>query len=223
MTDDASLSGQSIKLVVGPEPSTVLEVHENLICTSSDFFKRLRTGEWKEANERTTKFEEDNPNVFQLYLHWLYRGTLPIRNDAPGRIGNAEYECLAEAYVLGDKLQDGDFQDVIVDTIVDKCSSKASDGRSWFPVGPAIQHVYDHTVESSKVRRLLVDLYVSHGSGNWLRDWEKSSDIPGDFLFEIATNLLDKRKNNPTIKSSLCEYHQHGPDPLLCYRTRSTD
>ena len=120
LTDDASLSGQSIKLVVGPEPSTILVVHENLICTSSDFFKRLRTGEWREANERTIKFEEGNPNVFQLYLHWLYRGTLPVRIDAPGQIGNAEYESLAEAYVLGDKLQDGDLQDVIVDTIVDQ-------------------------------------------------------------------------------------------------------
>jgi hypothetical protein len=58
----------------------------------------------------------------------LYRGTLPVRIDEPGPVGNSEYLELAKAYILGDKLQDGDFKDIIINAMIDKCKSEASDG-----------------------------------------------------------------------------------------------
>jgi hypothetical protein len=208
--DGTSLSGKAIEVIVGLKPPTTLIAHENLVCASSVFFNKAMSQDWKEAKERSIKFEDEDPDVFQLYLHWLYRGTLPVRIDEPGQEGNAEYLQLAKACVLGDKLQDGDFQDVIIDAIVDKCKSEASDGRTWFPVGPVIQQVYDNTLESSKARRLLTDLYISHGSGSWLREWIKQDEIPRDFLFDVAIGFLDRRIDDPTKNSTLCEYHQHG-------------
>ncbi|RFU24056.1 hypothetical protein B7463_g12285, partial [Scytalidium lignicola] len=158
-------------------------------------------GIWKESGQRLVRLEEDDPNTFELYLHWLYRDTLPVRIDEPGPASNSEYLQLAKAYILGDKLQDSDFKDVVTDAMIDKCKSKASDGRSWFPVGPVIKCIYDNTLESSKARRLLVDIYVHNGSGSWISDWAKKDDIPKDFLYDITIALLSKRGGSEGVGS----------------------
>jgi hypothetical protein len=75
-----------------------------------------------------------------------------------------------DAYILGDKLQDGDFKDIIIDVMIEKCKSKTSDKYQWFSVGPVIQCIYDNIPESSKVKRLLINIYVYHESGSWLYD-----------------------------------------------------
>lgn len=195
-------------------------VHKNLICEHSQFFKTATKQEWLEESQEPIHLPEDDPDVFQVYLHWLYTNTLPTRINTSGWIGNAEYIQLAKAYVLGDKLQDGDFQDVVIDMIVDKCKWQSIDGGKWYPAGEIVQKIYDNTLSNSKARCLLVDIYVSHGSGSWLYDYSKPHDIPKEFIYDLTVSFLDKRKNDPMIKSSLCEYHQHSPGAKNCYRTR---
>lgn len=180
--------------------------------------------DWKESKQRSVRLEDDDPDTFQLYLHWLYRGTLPVRADEPGHACNSEYLQLAKAYVLGDKLQDGDFQDIIIDAIIDKWNSKASDGHNCFPVGAVVTCIYNNTPESSKARRLLVDICVHNGSKSWLSDWTKECDIPKDFLFDMVIALFSKEEentSNPIVESSTCRYHQHGSGPMVCYKKRS--
>lgn len=208
---------------MGLEPPIPFCVHEKLICASSDFFRNAMARDWKESKQRSIHLEDEDADTFELYLHWLYRGTLPVRINEPGLVGNSEYLQMSKAYVLGDKLQDGDFKDVIIDAIIDKCKSIASDGRKWFPVGPVLRCIYDNTPTSSEARRLLVDIYVHNGSGDWLSDWVKQDDIPKDFLLDITMAFLNKKEKNeegPTHKSSTCAYHQHGLGETLCYKER---
>jgi len=210
---------------VGSEPSVTFSVHEKLICASSDFFEKALSGKWKESKERSVKLEWDHPEAFQLYIHWLYYHTLPIRINDPGFAGNAEYVLLANAYVLGDMLQDGNFKDAIIDAIIDKSNTSALDGKNWLPVGPVISCIYDNTVQSAKARRLLVDFYVRLGSGDLLHDWSDMKEIPKEFLFDLAIELLNKRPrpsgSHPITKT--CEYHEHGPLPTLCYKDRQAN
>jgi hypothetical protein len=198
-----------------------------MICASSDFFKRAMSNNWKEAAERTIRFPDDDPDIFRLYIHWLYSRTLPCRNDEPGRAGNAEYVLLAKAYVLGDKLQDGRFQDTAIDAIIQKASSPAKDGQQWLPVGSAVGWIYDNTLPSSEARRLLVDLYVCHGSGDWLTLWAKPADLPKDFLLDLAAALLDRRPrlddNSPLRAPSTCMYHQHSRNLTVCYKDQMAE
>ena len=209
--------------MVGPEPPVTFSVHENVICSSSEFFKKAMSGEWKESNERSIRLENDKPEVFQIYMHWLYHCHLPVRIDDPGLAGNAEYVQLANAYILGDILQDVDFKDAVIDAMIDKSSSNALDGHHWFPVGPVIREIYDNTLESSKARRLLVDLYTHHGDGAWLYNWAAQEDLPKGFLLDLAIALLDKREKPELHPSgSPCEYHEHAPGESFCYRNRLT-
>ncbi|KAI9928693.1 hypothetical protein MW887_001910 [Aspergillus wentii] len=142
-------------------------VHENLVRTSSRFFDKAMAGKWRESLQRTVKLPDEEPNIFTLYLHWLYYGALPVYCDKPGLAGNSEYLELAKAYVLGDKLLDSKFQDTVIDAIIEKSLSKAKDGASWYPVGEVID--------------------------DWLRDYNEPENVPQPFLLKLASKLLDRR------------------------------
>jgi hypothetical protein len=138
LTGPHSLSGETVKIIVGTNPSVTFSVEENLICAASDYFKRAMSKGWIEAQQRTVRLEEDSPNIFRIYLHWLYRGTIPAESAAGIEHYSefldhewSEWMQLAKAYVLGDTLQDGDFADAVIDAMIEKSGQGASvDGLS---------------------------------------------------------------------------------------------
>jgi hypothetical protein len=175
---------------------------------------------WETSTSGSVTLKEEDPEVFEVYLHWLYCETLPVKNDSPGHEGNIEYVQLAKAYALGEMLQDVNFKDAVLDAISIKSCSKASDGQRWFPLGPAIRCIYEGTPGSSAARRLLVDMYTYHGNGNWLTDWANEDDLPKQFLLDLAVAALTKRPRPPDFlsrKIGTCDYHEHLPDPNSCY------
>lgn len=204
---------------MGSDPPTTFTVHEHLICSSSEFFKSAMNGNWETSTNRSVNLGEEDPELFDLYLHWLYSQTLLAQNDSPGHAGNAEYLQLAKAYVLGDMIQDAKFKDAVLDAMLFKSRSLASDGKYWYPVGPVIRYIYDRTLESSKARRLLVDMYTYHGQGNWLTTWASEDDLPKQFLFDLAAAMLDIRPclKQLALTAGRCEYHEHAQDPSTCH------
>lgn len=175
---------------------------------------------WETSTSGSVTLAEEDPEAFEVYVHWLYFKTLPVRNDNPGLEGNIEYVQLAKSYALGEMLQDVNFKDAILDAILIKARSKTSDGRSWSPIGPAIRYIYEGTPESSAARRLMVDLYTYHGQGDWLTKWASKDDLPKQFLLDLAIAVLAKRPqplSSLAPKVGTCEYHEHLPDPNSCY------
>ncbi|CAG9989478.1 unnamed protein product [Clonostachys byssicola] len=217
------LTGQTIEVIVGAKKHVPFTIHENVICASSQFFKKAMSGEWSEAKSRSVRLADEDPDVFHIYTQWLYHDTFPVRVDKPGVEGNAEYLLLAKAYVLGDMLQDGNFKDAILDAMVEKTESKLSNDTTLFPVGPVIRHIYDNTMESSEARRLLVDLYTEHGRGDWLRKRASREDLPKEFLYDLVVAVLDKRYWRYPTRAPVpdpCAYHQHKADNSICYKNR---
>lgn len=197
-------------MVVGDQQET-FGVHERLMRASSPFFDKAMSPEWQESVQRIIRLPEDEPEIFQLYVHWLYFGTLPVFCDEPGHLGNTEYLDLAKAYTLGDKLMDTMFQDTVIDAIIEKSRSKARDQRCWFPVGKTIEYAYSNTNESALIRKLFVDMYVRHGNPEWLHEWAEPTDLPPPFLLELASKLLDRRRV-PLLEIEPSNYHIHGSD-----------
>lgn len=181
--------------------------------------------DWKESRERSIELKDDDPDTFEVYQHWLYFGTVPTRDDMSGKTDDAEYLQLAKAYVLGDKLRDGNFKDVIIDAMLHKSRSNVSDGISdgacFFPGEHVIRHIYDNTPKSSEARHLLVYFYVKNGNRRWLND-AVQEEFPKDFLMDLAVALFERqdkrRPATPTAESNTCKYHQHGSGP--CYKDR---
>ncbi|KAK1249986.1 hypothetical protein MKX08_009989 [Trichoderma sp. CBMAI-0020] len=214
------LRGRTIAVTVGSPNPVTFYVHEHLICRTSAYFKRAMNAYWQTSATGSVTLQEEDPDVFEVYQHWLYFEKLAVQNDKPGLEGNIEYVQLAKAYVLGEMLQDVNFKDAVLDAILIKSRSKASDGRTWFPVGPAIRCIYEGTPASSAARRLLVDLYTYHGCGDWLTKWANKDDLSKEFLLDLAVAILAKRPRPAaplTLTAGACKYHEHLPDPNSCY------
>lgn len=218
------MRGRTLTVTVGSTTPVTFSVHEHLICRTSDYFKRAMKAYWGTSITGSLTLKEEDPEVFEIYLHWLYCESLPVQNDNPGFEGNTEYVQLAKAYVLGEMLQDVNFKDAVLDAILIKSRTRASDGQTWFPVGPAIRYIYDGTPESSAARRLLVDLYTYNAHADWLTQWANKDELPKEFLFDLAVATLGKRPCPPASlaqKAGACEYHEHAPDPNSCYLNSS--
>lgn len=73
------LGGKAITAVVGQgDNKRDFIVHEELICESSEFFRKALAGNWKETQDRIVKLPEDDPDMFALYLQAVYVCVLPI-------------------------------------------------------------------------------------------------------------------------------------------------
>lgn len=205
--------GRTVDIAVGPQ-GEISSVHEKLIRKSSPFFDKALSGAWQESRERTVRLPEDEPEIFAIYVHWLYYGTVPVVCDETVEMKGVEYLNLAKAYTLGDKLMDVGFQDATIDAIVDASQVGLADGSLWYPGMQIVQYVYHNTKESASIRTMLVDMFLMAGTGTWLRETKDRSTVPQPFLFELAAELLDLRGGiRSTIEPS--KYHIHGSNDAL--------
>lgn len=180
--------------------------HAPVLLSSSLFFKKALSGKWEESNTDSVKLPEVEPDIFTIYLHWLYFGTLPVLHNASGSgsdRGNEDLE-IAKAYVLGDRLIDTKFQNAVIDAIIEKNSSNLLNRNNWCPSGKVIEYIYNNTHESAKIRKLFIDLYMQRCQGSWLQDSPHRTKLPQPFLLELVTRLIDRpsRLSDEVIKAS---------------------
>lgn len=213
-----SLSGRSLEILIGTDPPVPFSVHEKLIRESSDFFDKAMSSDWKESRTHSVSLPDEDPEVFESYLHWIYCKKLPLRCEDPG---SAEYLQLAKAIILGDRLQDADFEDAAIDAVIDKSQSSKMNGQA---LAPMITYIYKNTVGESGARRLLVDFYVCQGNKDWLGGPKGPRDLPPEFILDLATGLLERR---PQIENGkfcdrfgTCKYHNHSSNGAICYKSK---
>ncbi|KAI7257543.1 hypothetical protein KC343_g6462 [Hortaea werneckii] len=48
------------------------KAHKFLLCAQSEWFRKACAGPWKEGKEGTITLKEDDPQVIDALLHWLY-------------------------------------------------------------------------------------------------------------------------------------------------------
>jgi hypothetical protein len=134
----------------------------------------------------------------------------------------AEFELskpslLVESFIFGEKIQDGDFKDAVVDAMILSINTMGKDDKHWYPSGPAVDRAYEGTPEGSPMRKLMVDIHVNHGNREWL---EGVMDI--DFVKDLAEDIYVDREStafrtNPTASLiESCGHHHHGANGT-CY------
>jgi hypothetical protein len=55
----------------------LFRVHKDLFGSKCDFFKKLFSNGFKETTDQTAKLSEVEPEVFDLFTQFIYRGELP--------------------------------------------------------------------------------------------------------------------------------------------------
>lgn len=127
---------------------------------------------------------------------------------------------LIAAFIFGEKIQNQDFQDAVVDALIHSFGTPG-EREGWYPGATWVDRAYEGTPEGSPLRSLIVDLHVFLGSSKWL---DGSTNVV--FLNDLARRLLDKREtfnfwNSITPSASSCNYHRHGKGDE-CYSVKGT-
>ena len=218
--DENSLHGSVILVRVGSQPVQDWAIHRSLICTQSDMFNRMFANECIESRTGVVLLKEDDPAAFEVYAQWLYTGKILI--GARNRAGE-EYQGwdhLVNAYILGDKLQDGHFADAVMDTIIAESNTNVN-GFHFYPIGRIVQTIYNNTREGSPLRRLIVDQHVFHGAKTWFTE-SVADDINKEFLLDLVKAMFEERPK-PHVEApdqgvDTCAYHGHITEP--CYKVK---
>ncbi|QSZ35251.1 hypothetical protein DSL72_008120 [Monilinia vaccinii-corymbosi] len=108
----AMLGTELVTIIVGEEKRKFV-VHQQLICGSVWYFDvAFSTSRFREGQEKRMEMPEDDPEAFELFTHWLYRGSVPRPFDADG------FDHLVSLYVFAEKLCINEVADKTIDAII---------------------------------------------------------------------------------------------------------
>jgi hypothetical protein len=202
-----------------------------LLSKRSEFFASASKEEWKEGQERRVPLPDDTPSVVDLYVQWIYTGGIfspdkPIEDDGDREEckNGRHFDLLIGGFVFGEKVQDGEFKDAVLDALIHTVRTPDDEGVCWYPTKHWVDRAYVGTPEGSPLRRLLVDMYSFHGRKDWL-DGQKNID----FLVDLAGHLLmDRRAQlhrlpDPTRPEATgCWSYHHHREEEECYSTKTS-
>lgn len=184
-----------IEVCVGQsEGAGIFDVHESLLSARSSFFRNALDRKWKEGQDRRVKLPADEPDVFRIYVNYLYTGVLAVIPDPLPAIykGAEDHLSLAKVYVLAEMLQDTTAKNAVVEAMLVTCRRTFHDGQYHLP-GPQVIHiVYEGTPGSSPMRRVLVDLYTYRATRHCVEAFT-SQKWPHEFYQELAICMMVKR------------------------------
>jgi hypothetical protein len=206
-----------ITVRIGHEPNhTDFTVHEDPIRASSKLFQVDLCRPWRESNERIVRLPVYEATAFKIYVHWLYSGLL-CATPVGARSSISVSSSLVRGYLLADYLQDSNYQDNIMDSLVEwNRNAEAAECMSF--LSSWIRVVDKKTCEGNPLQKLLVDVVVWKTT----RDWWGSviAEMPVKFVYSVclglsARNQAQRTAISPFSKVSGCSYHSHGDEP--CY------
>jgi hypothetical protein len=131
------------------------------------------------------------PDLVAFYLDYQYGKGLPtdstINNSHNGKV----YDMLADLYALGERLQDDNIRNVIIDEVVRFSRLFSRESGRHFPLNYAVTTIYESTTVGSPARRLLVELFVTNGEEKWVREITQP-----EFLCDLATAAVAELHNS---------------------------
>lgn len=210
---------EEVAVLVG-EKEQRFTLYKKIVCGSSDFFQCCCKNQWKEGAERIVRLPEAEPDVFAVYVCWIYTGEVDIVSKEgvcemstpkySTEMPPSEYRALALQLVqcskMADILQDQTFANAVVDEFV------FLSGRSGFVPSPQIvRAAWPGPPHKSGFIRAVVDLVAVHASKESFA--KHAPQYPADFVIETMQACI--RDRSLTLASrgiygrERCFYHDH--------------
>jgi hypothetical protein len=191
-------------------------VHEALLVYHSAFFRAALTGRFREAKTKTVRLEEDDPDVFEFFLHWLYYKQLPSCDKADDKdlvarwMEENSYYRYLQLHIFADKYQVKKLERTTLDAVFVTISAIGS----LLPNYNTIELAFDSLQPDSNMCRMLVDLYC------YWEDYEYTEkyDEPFHTMFLKRVwrryAMLVQKNNKPgtctfSYTLDICDYHNH--------------
>lgn len=211
-----------MKIEVGSdEEKQTFLVHPAILTARSPFFKAALDGNCKEAEENIVRLPKDSPEVFGVYMHHVYTGTLAVRTRHFLAGSPSESECilLAKTYVLSEKLQDVEAKNNALRALM-----KGMRPIWWAHHRPLANDttvqtttsiIYDGTPQGSPARKLLVDFFTYNAGSDDLQFNGSATHWRNEFIADLAVSLLAigefPNGDDPTSLDDTSEYME--PEP----------
>jgi hypothetical protein len=203
------------------------KVDEKLLRTSSAFFKAALSHEWKESQTHTIELPTVEPENFQIYLDWLHTRRVHVSTslDPSPEERQQEMDKLVESYVLGDYVQDIDYKDTIMDTIMDWAMDLPPQ-PAWLDMRPWLIQVWESYPRLQKLLGLIAfgcESLESLKSGRYLnsampevRQFLKNREQKE--LLDDGNKKYGVRCFEKTCMEDPCLFHSHGDSD--CYKKK---
>jgi hypothetical protein len=171
-----------VDLIVGPEENHYT-VHRDLLCHKIPYFNKLLNGDFREANQTSVHFPEDDPVAFKFLIDWVYTGILsaPV---LPMQIGqHFSLEGIVTLYLLAAK----SFAFRLQDQIVDYLQAELGVSLNLHKIVRLSDHVFvfKATHRTCKLR----NLFMAHLAYVVIRATDKTGGGKDTLLFIYAVFL----------------------------------
>lgn len=202
-----------VRLVVGTE-KTPFDVHRDLLCHYSSYFRGALTGDFKEAKELRIVLDEEIPQVIELFVRFCYTQTLYDPQEIKRR--SEEWDertdvslpqsMLVNLWTFGDRRGVPALQNMSIDAFHrHMCQSRSLDRR-------VISPIYADTTRGAKLRDLIVERFATVGREVQTED---EFAVVTDFLIEVIKRYHELRPIGAFDRREwwknldLCRFHIH--------------
>ena len=228
----SSLTGDTIKLYVGPEGKQY-SVHKALL-TQYEWFRKIIFPDGNEiASQESISLLAESPKAFELLIVWLYRKTLKAISTIDPKVGMKEVLLYFHLYCRADVWKMDELQNALMDRL------RARRSREYELFSPKlIKTIYENTQSHSPLRSYFIDSFIFEGIG-MSDDPDVEDPIKGSFIgtrkdalaaqlaagnhafildcYEALFQLCAKSKIRDPDRRTGCAYHRHvGGLPQVC-------
>lgn len=130
-----------------------------LLSHHSEFFRAACNGPFKKGQTNKITLPECEPEVFQIFVHWIYFGVAPASFDVMDRVWNA-----FPAWALADRLMSKDFGNAIMKELYLVHSGDTQDHTSFSDA--EVAWCAENAAQGSLLRTWFIDTLALH----WLCD-----------------------------------------------------
>jgi hypothetical protein len=163
--------------------------------------------------------------TFNVYVQWLY--SRAIHTKTFQQVHSLEWLKLTNAYLLGHKIEDTDFQDRVIDSMLHWLRDPANNIQSLFVLLNNVAQIYNTLKDASRdnpLRRLTSDIVALKFPNPSIQKMatERNPDhMPPAFLMDILSTLSQRSisfTGDPKMTElrEACHYHCHAEGK--CYR-----
>ncbi|KAF2625324.1 hypothetical protein BU25DRAFT_473880 [Macroventuria anomochaeta] len=191
-------------------------VHQDLLAFHSPFFRAALIGNFQEAQNKSVTLEEEDPQTFEFFVHWLYYKRLPNEADAPVELlsiwageddrGGLETGNLIRVYIFSEKYDIAALKTCALDDLYNHMTNPCVGLASSSQIGYAI----DNLPSNSPMCRYLVDEHCHFATAGVWEDLA-ALNYPSIFLERVLCRYTEYAHGGLEWDNSmpLCEYHEH--------------
>ncbi|CAD0112566.1 unnamed protein product [Aureobasidium uvarum] len=198
-------------------------VHQELLCSKSEYFAKALTGTFEESQTGIVKLEDVSPFLFRIFVTWLYSGKLAytVVDDSsnidqdfgsldggfnPAIIKASDLNCedvmtwpeqaFVALYILADRLDVKALRSTTIDILIEFFQEKRNSAMS----AGTYRYINSNTTAASPLRKLVLDrlIYGVRYSSEDLAFWKA---LPHDM---VVTVLIELARRIPSELCSSC-------------------